>query len=71
MAATHPTSRDLKPSNVFLHGERALLGDFGLARFVNPHSQLARTKVGTPLYFSPELCVGKPYGLKSDMWALG
>lgn len=27
--------------------------------------------VGTPCYISPELCEGKPYNLKSDIWALG
>ena len=27
--------------------------------------------VGTPAYISPELCEGKPYNQKSDIWALG
>jgi serine/threonine protein kinase len=27
--------------------------------------------VGTPYYLSPELCEGKPYNRKSDVWALG
>ncbi len=27
--------------------------------------------VGTPCYISPELCEGKAYGQKSDVWALG
>jgi len=27
--------------------------------------------VGTPCYISPELCEGKPYNQKSDIWALG
>lgn len=31
----------------------------------------AQTKCGTPLYFSPELCEGKPYDKGADTWALG
>ena len=27
--------------------------------------------VGTPCYISPEICEGKPYAKKSDIWALG
>ncbi len=27
--------------------------------------------MGTPLYFSPELCEGKDYNDRSDVWALG
>jgi len=26
---------------------------------------------GTPYYISPEICEGKPYDEKSDIWALG
>lgn len=32
---------------------------------------MASTIVGTPQYLSPEMCDNKPYGRKSDVWALG
>ena len=32
---------------------------------------LSRQVVGTPCYISPEICEGKMYATKSDMWALG
>ena len=36
------------------------------------HSDLHNLQVvGTPCYISPELCEGKPYNQKSDIWALG
>jgi serine/threonine protein kinase len=31
----------------------------------------AQTGVGTPLYFSPEICKGEKYNYKTDMWMLG
>lgn len=31
----------------------------------------AQSAVGTPYYLSPELCEGKQYNHKSDVWALG
>lgn len=36
-----------------------------------PESSMASTIVGTPQYLSPEMCDNKPYGKKSDVWALG
>ncbi len=27
--------------------------------------------MGTPCYISPEICEGKPYRKKSDIWAMG
>jgi serine/threonine protein kinase len=42
-----------------------------LGRVLGAHSDFAKTGVGTPLYFSPELCQERPYNDKSDVWAFG
>ncbi|GBG72721.1 hypothetical protein CBR_g12290 [Chara braunii] len=64
--------RDIKPSNIFLdENNNAMIGDLGLSRVLDPHAIFAHTEVGTPLYFSPELCEGKPYNHKTDVWAFG
>eukprot|EP00049_Salpingoeca_infusionum_P018416 m.357147 g.357147 ORF g.357147 m.357147 type:complete len:457 (+) comp17726_c0_seq1:491-1861(+) len=69
--------RDVKPANLFLATDATLrLGDFGIARIldrnaVSPQERTTRTPVGTPMYFSPEMCHGKRYGQKADIWALG
>ena len=34
-------------------------------------AELAKTFVGTPYYLSPELLNNQPYGIPSDVWALG
>ncbi|KAF7287337.1 serine/threonine-protein kinase Nek8-like [Rhynchophorus ferrugineus] len=65
--------RDLKCENIFLTGinqDVIKIGDFGIAKLLcNNH--MAKTIIGTYNYVAPELCDGKPYDSKSDIWALG
>ncbi len=64
--------RDLKPANILVAADgRLVIGDLGLGRAMGPQTHFARTTVGTPLYFSPEICEERPYSFKSDVWALG
>jgi len=64
--------RDLKSMNVFLdRNMNAKIGDMGAAKVLGKTGEMASTCVGTPYYVSPELCEGRPYNEKSDVWALG
>lgn len=64
--------RDIKSANVFLTGTiDARLGDLGVARMLSKDTCFAKTLIGTPYYLSPEICDGKPYNDKSDVWAYG
>lgn len=64
--------RDLKPANIFITVDGALkLGDLGLGRYLSSQTLEAYSRVGTPLYMSPEVLKGNGYDWKSDVWSLG
>jgi len=64
--------RDIKGANILLtkKGEVKLC-DFGVARVLSEDTNMALTQIGTPYYLSPEVCQGRPYDDKSDVWSLG
>ena len=64
--------RDLKTQNIFLMRNGTVkLGDFGIAKVLDHTTAFTKTSIGTPYYLSPEICQGKSYNAKSDIWALG
>ena len=64
--------RDVKTMNIFLtRSDDVKVGDLGVAKVLGNTMDMAHTMVGTPYYLSPELCEGKPYNDKSDVWSLG
>ncbi|MBZ0189871.1 MAG: serine/threonine protein kinase, partial [Candidatus Obscuribacterales bacterium] len=74
--------RDLKPSNIMLvesadGGTQVKLLDFGIAKILPQHGgsgqKLTQTGevFGSPLYMSPEQCMGKPLDLRSDIYSMG
>ena len=64
--------RDLKPANIFLMASGCVkVGDLGLGRSLSENTLQAHSKVGTPLYMSPEVLRGGGYDWKSDTWSLG
>lgn len=66
--------RDLKPQNImFRANNRLAILDFGLAREMAATSTLTQKGVvmATPLYMSPEQCMGRPHDPRGDLYSVG
>ena len=67
--------RDIKPDNILLSGQHALVADFGIARAVQNAGgeRLTQTgmALGTPAYMAPEQAAGEQVDHRADLYALG
>ncbi len=65
--------RDIKPGNILVHNNRAVLVDMGLTKPANSEPDLTTEGVilGTPYYLSPEQALGEPLDIRSDIYSLG
>ena len=67
--------RDIKPDNILLSGQHALIADFGIARAVHDTAGTTLTgtgmALGTPAYMAPEQASGDVVDHRADLYALG
>ena len=63
--------RDIKCLNLFLSKDHHVkIGDLGVST-ISALGGMHCTRVGTPLYLSPELVKQVPYDYKTDIWSFG
>ena len=70
--------RDIKPGNIMLTRQGATVDyvkvvDFGIAKMAEEAQRLTRMGEvwGSPIYMSPEQCMGAPVDARSDIYSLG
>ena len=61
---------DLKPANIFLKGDIARVGDFGLSKLVTESRNSLSFGRGTPYYMAPEM-LQRRGDARSDVYSLG
>ncbi len=63
---------DVKPSNILINGEKALLTDFGFAKDLALAAITQQgMSLGTPNYMAPEQFTGERSDPRSDLYAVG
>ena len=69
--------RDVKSMNILMkEGNVAKLGDLGVSRIMENNAEgraiaAEMSRVGTPMYFAPELVKREAYDFRVDVWSLG
>ena len=65
----HIVHRDIKAANIFLKNNKAVVADFGFAKFYSqPFYDL---NIGSLPFMPPEAITNSLYGSKTDVWAFG
>lgn len=63
--------RDLKPGNIFVHNECAVIGDFGSIAALPSGASAIHASKHAMLYRPPEAVTASIYGIQSDVYQLG
>jgi serine/threonine protein kinase len=51
--------------------DKVKIGDLGMSKILFKTDQLISTRVGTPVYFAPEMIKNQLYSYPVDIWSMG
>lgn len=54
-----------------LSGGIAKISDFGFSRVVEKDDPALLSRLGSPLYMTPQILDGAPFNYKCDIWSVG
>ena len=60
---------DQQPSNLYIFDDKIKIGNLCFVKI--PENGLLFTKIGQPLYSSPEILREAPYDYQTDIWSVG
>ncbi len=64
--------RDIKPENILMtKNHNPKISDFGISRFIDATTTMAKVPIGTPYYMSPEQWKGERVDVRTDIFSLG
>lgn len=64
--------RDIKSDNTLVTRDgHVKIADFGFAAQLTTKEKKRRTVIGTPFWMAPEVCLGRDYDSKVDVWSTG
>ncbi|KAI9016722.1 Pkinase-domain-containing protein [Hyaloraphidium curvatum] len=67
-----PRPAGTEPPPKFLPRRDIVLADFGISKMLDEgHTDVLKTRIGSPGYMAPEVIKGHKYGKAVDMWAIG
>ena len=62
--------KDIKPSNILIHGANPVIADMGISNRFDGDSKSSGPSAGSPRYEAPEALKGERRGRRQDVWSL-
>jgi serine/threonine protein kinase len=62
--------KDIKPSNILIHGTNPVIADMGISHGFDNDSKSSGPSAGSPTYRAPEIIEQQIRGRRQDVWSM-